>query len=218
MNAIIFGPPGSGKGTYASILEKKLGIVKVATGDIIREEIRGNTELGKRMKEYSDRGKLVPDEIVIEALKKRISESDCVETGFILDGYPRTIPQAEALSKIAKIDVVINLNVPDWIIVERLSNRRTCKNCEAIFNVKYVKPKAEGICDKCGGELFQRNDDKRGVIKERIRIYQKQTQPVLEYYKGKIQFVEFVCDDPEIPPEDNVEKILEKLKELGFFK
>ena len=124
MKAMIFGPPGSGKGTYASIMGEKLGTIKISTGDIIREEISKDTELGKRMKEYSDRGKLVPDEIVIEALKKRISEPDCVESGFILDGYPRTIPQAEALSKIATIDVVINLNVPDWIIIERLSTRR----------------------------------------------------------------------------------------------
>ena len=216
MNAIIFGPPGSGKGTYASILEKKLGIVKVSTGDIVREEIEKNTELGKRMKDYHDKGELVPDDIVIEVLKKRISEPDYAERGFILDGYPRTIPQAEALSKITKIDVIINLNVPDWIIIERLSNRRTCRECEAIFNVKYVKPKIKGVCDKCGGELFQREDDKPEVIRERIRVYQEQTRPVLEYYKGKIPFAEFVCDSPDIPPEVNVEIILGKLKKMGF--
>jgi len=216
MKAIIFGPPGSGKGTYASILEKKLGPVKVSTGDIIREEIEKNTELGKRMKEYHDRGELVPDEIVIDALKKRISEPDCVEKGFILDGYPRNIPQTEALSGITKIDLIINLNVPDWIIIERLSNRRTCKGCGANFNVKYLKTKTEGVCDKCGGELIQRDDDKPEVIKERIRVYQEQTRPVLEYYKGKVPFVEFECNDPNIPPEENVEKILEKLKKLGY--
>jgi adenylate kinase len=217
MNAIIFGPPGSGKGTYASILEKKLGIVKVSTGDMVREEESRGTDLGKKMKEYKDRGELVPDEIIIEVLKRRISEPDCIEKGFILDGYPRTIPQAEALSKIAKIDVIINLNVPDWIIIERLSNRRTCKECGTNFNVKYLKPKIEGICDKCGGELYQREDDKPEVIKERIRVYQEQTRPVLEYYKGKIPFVEFECDSPDIPPEVNAEKILEKLKNLGFY-
>ncbi len=218
MNAIIFGPPGSGKGTYASILEKKLGPVKISTGDIIREEIEKNTELGKKFKDYYDRGELVPDEMVIEALKKRISESDCVEKGFILDGYPRTIPQAEALSKITTIHVIINLNVPDWIIIERLSSRRTCKKCGTNFNIKYLKPKIEGICDKCDGELYQRDDDKPEVIKERIRVYQKQTRPVLEYYKGKMQFVEFECSDPGIPPEENVEKILVELKKLGFYK
>jgi len=216
MNAIIFGPPGSGKGTYASILEKKLGIVKVSTGDIVREEIEKNTKLGKKMKGYHDRGKLVPDEIIIEVLKKRISELDCVERGFILDGYPRTVQQAEALDEITKIDVIIDLNVLDWIIIERLSSRRTCKECGANFNVKYLKPKIKGICDKCGGELIQRDDDKPEVIKERIKVYQKQTQPLLNYYKGKIPFVEFECKDPEIPPENNVEKILVKLKKLGY--
>ena len=218
MNAIIFGPPGSGKGTYASILEKKLRIVKISTGDLIREEIKKKTELGTKMKDYSDRGDLVPDEVVIEVLKKRISEPDCAERGFILDGYPRTIPQAESLSKITKINVIINLNIPDWIIIERLSNRRTCRDCEAIFNVKYVKPKIEGICDKCGGELYQREDDKPEVIRERIRVYQKKTQPVLTYYKGKITFVEFECDDPDIPPEENAEKILIELKKINFYK
>jgi len=216
MNAIIFGSPGSGKGTYASILEKKLGIVKISTGDIIREEIDKNTELGKRMKDYYDRGELVPDDIVIEALKRRISEPDCVERGIIFDGYPRTIPQAEALSKITKIDIIINLNVPDWIIVERLSNRRTCKECGTNYNVKYLKPKIEGVCDKCGGELYQRDDDKPEVIRERIRVYQEQTQPLLAYYKGKIPFVEFECDSPDIPPEVNAEKILGELNKLGY--
>ena len=218
MNAIIFGPPGSGKGTYASFIEKKLGIVKISTGDIIREEIEKNTDLGKRMKEYANRGELVPDKIITEILKRRISEQDCMKNGFILDGYPRTIPQAQTLDKIANIDVIINLNVPDWIIIERLSSRRTCKKCEAIFNVKYVKPKVEGVCDKCGGELYQRDDDKPKVIKERIKVYQKQTQPLLKYYKGKIPFVDFECDSPDIPPEVNVEKILKKLKILGFYK
>jgi len=218
MNTIIFGPPGSGKGTYASFIEKKLGIVKISTGDIIREEIEKNTDLGKRMKEYANRGELVPDKIITEILKIRISEPDCMKNGFILDGYPRTIPQAQTLDKIANIDVIINLNVPDWIIIERLSSRRTCKKCEAIFNVKYVKPKVEGVCDKCGGELYQRDDDKPKVIKERIKVYQKQTQPLLKYYKGKIPFVDFECDSPDIPPEVNVEKILKKLKILGFYK
>ena len=137
MKAVIFGPPGSGKGSYAYIIGEKLGTTKISTGDLIREEIRKNTELGKKMKDYHDRGNLVPDEIVIDILKKRISEPDCIERGFILDGYPRTVQQAEALSKITATDVIINLNVPDWIIIERLSNRRACKECDATFNLKY---------------------------------------------------------------------------------
>jgi adenylate kinase len=218
MNTIIFGPPGSGKGTYASFIEKKLGIIKISTGDIIREEIEKNTCLGKKMKEYTNRGELVPDEIVTEILKRRISEPDCMNKGFILDGYPRTVPQAQSLDKIATINVIINLNVPDWIIIERLSSRRTCKKCEATFNVKYLKPKVDGICDKCDGELYQRDDDKPEVIKERIRVYRKQTQPLIKYYRGKIKFVDFECDKPETPPDENVKKILIKLKEIGFYK
>jgi adenylate kinase len=214
MNAIIFGPPGSGKGTYASFIEKQLGIVKISTGDIIREEISNNTKLGKTMKEYSDKGELVPDKIVIEILKKRISKLDSRKKGFILDGYPRTVAQAEALNKIVKIDVIINLNVPDWIIIERLSSRRTCKQCGTAFNIKYYKPKIEGVCDKCCGELYQRKDDTEEVIRERIQVYQKQTQPLIKYYKGKIPFVDFECDSPDIPPEINAQKILEKLKEM----
>jgi adenylate kinase len=217
MNAIIFGPPGSGKGTYASFIEEKLGLIKISTGDLLRETVEKKTDIGKKAQEYMNKGELVPDDIVTEILKRRISEPDCVKKGFILDGYPRTVPQAKALDKIAKIDVIINLNVPDWIIIERLSNRRTCKKCEATYNVKYLKPKIEGICDKCGGELYQRDDDKPEVIKERINVYQKQTQSLLKYYKGKMQFVEFKCESPDIPPEVNVEIILKKMKELGFY-
>jgi len=218
MNAIIFGPPGSGKGTYASVLEKRIGMVKISTGDIIREEIGKNTAIGKRMKDFYGRGELVPDSIVIEILKKRFSHSDVLQKGFILDGYPRTIPQAQILDKITRIDVIINLKVPDWVIIERLSNRRICKKCGVIYNLKYLKPKKEGICDVCGGELFQRDDDKSEVIKERILVYQKQTRPLLEYYEGKIPFAEVECNSPEIPPEVIVDKILEKLKDLGFVK
>jgi len=128
MKAIIFGPPGSGKGTYASIIQEKIGTIKISTGDIVREEERKGTELGKMMKQYKDKGLLVPDEIIIEVLKKRISQPDCIEKGFILDGYPRTIPQAKALDKITPIDVIINLILPNWVIIERLTNRRICKN------------------------------------------------------------------------------------------
>jgi len=216
MNAIIFGPPGSGKGTYASILQERLGIVKISTGDMVREEIKKSTELGLKMKEYHDRGELVPDEIIIEMLKKRISQPDCKEKGFILDGYPRTVNQAKALEDFTKIDVVINLKVPDWVIVERLSTRRICKKCGAIYNVKYLKPKVEGICDKCGGELIQREDDKPEVIKERIRVYYEKIKPTLDYLLARIPFIEVSCDSPEIPPEVMVDKIVKKLKEKKF--
>ncbi|MGC9345751.1 MAG: adenylate kinase family protein [Candidatus Bathyarchaeales archaeon] len=218
MNAMIFGPPGSGKGTYASALEKRIGMVKISTGDIIREEIGKNTAIGRRMKDFYGRGELVPDSMVMEILKKRILQSDVLQKGFILDGYPRTIPQAQMLDKIVRIDVIINLKVPDWVIIERLSNRRICKKCGAIYNLKYLKPKNEGICDVCEGELFQRDDDKPEVIKERIMVYQKQTRPLLDYYKGKTSFAEVECNSPEIPPDVIVDKILKELKKLGFIK
>ena len=216
MHAIIFGPPGAGKGTYASLLEKKLGIVKLSTGDMVRDEIKKGSELGKKIKTYYDQGKLVPDEIIIEMLKKRIYQEDCKRKGFILDGFPRTIQQSQALDKITKIDVIINLKVPDWVIIERLSNRRVCKKCGAIYNLKYLKPKIDGVCDKCGGKLIQREDDKPEVIKERIRIYEKQSKPVLDYYRGKLPFVEVECKSPNIQPGVMVEKILKKLKEGKF--
>lgn len=218
MNLIIFGPPGAGKGTYASMLQEKLGIVKISTGDMIRDTIKSGSELGKKMKQFYEKGELVPDELIIEMLKERTSKSDVKEKGFILDGFPRTIEQAKALNKIAKIDGIINLDVPNWVIVERLSNRRICKKCGAIYNVKYLKPKVEGVCDKCGGELYQRNDDKPEVIKERIKVYKKQTEPILEYYKNKVPFIVSGADNPEIPPKIIVKEIIENMKKANWIK
>ncbi len=191
----------------------KLRIAPVSTGDIFREEIKRDTDLGKRVSGYLSRGELVPDKVVIEVLKDRISRPDA-EKGFILDGFPRTVAQAEALEKIAKIDAVIRLIVPEWIIIERLSNRRICKKCGAIYNVKYLKPKKPGVCDKCGGVLYQREDDKPEVIKERLKIYERQTQPLIAYYQGKVPFVNAENDKIETPPETVVDQILEKLQKL----
>jgi len=218
MNLIIFGPPGSGKGTYASMLEERLSIVKISTGDMTRETIKSRSVLGKKMKKYYDRGELVPDDLIIEMLKKRINKTDCKEKGFILDGFPRTMEQVKALGKITKIDGVINLDVPEWVIVERLSNRRTCKKCGAIFNAKYYKPKVEGVCDKCGSELYQRDDDKPEVIKERIKVYEKETQPTLQYYKGNVPFLVSGANRPEIPPEPIVEEIIKNMKKMNWIK
>lgn len=210
---IILGPPGSGKGTYASRLQSKLDIPAISTGDILRKIRESNSDIAKEVRRYMDSGGLVPDEILLSVLKERFSEDDA-KKGFILDGYPRTIEQAKALDSFTKLDAVINLTVPTWIIVERLSNRRICRSCGEVYNLRYLKPKVEGVCDKCGGELYQRMDDTPEVIKERLRIYEKKTQPLLEYYKLKVSFAEFKCEDINIPPDVAVEDILNKLRKL----
>ena len=203
---IFLGPPGAGKGTYASRLTPILGIPHISTGDIVRDEIKAQTELGKTIKEYSDKGELVPDEIIIKLLAKRLRKPD-YEKGFILDGFPRTIKQAEALERIMKIDLVINLNVPDEIIIKRLSNRLTCRRCGTIYNKLTLKPKRENICDKCGGQLYQREDDKPEVIQERLNVYRKKTEPLIEYYRKKDLLKTVSCNDLMTPPEVIVEKI-----------
>ncbi|UCF59281.1 MAG: adenylate kinase [Candidatus Bathyarchaeota archaeon] len=215
MKLVIFGPPGSGKGTYASRLKSKLDIVTISTGDIFREAIKQDTELGKKIKKYLDSGQLVPDETVIKVVRNRITRPDC-KRGFILDGFPRTVEQAKALGETVKIDAIINLLIPEQIIIERLSNRRTCKNCGEIYNLKTLKPKKEGICDKCGGPLIQRKDDTISVIKERFQVFEKQTRPLIKHYKNKTPLVNMVCN--RLPPEDVIEQILRELKKLNLTK
>ena len=206
MKIIFLGPPGAGKGTYASRLTPILGVPHISTGDIVRDEIKAQTELGKTIREYSDKGELVPDEIITKLLTKRLRKPDH-EKGFILDGFPRTIKQAEALDKISKIDLVINLNVPDEIIIKRLSNRLTCKKCGTIYNKLTLKPKRDNICDECGGQLYQREDDKPEVIQERLNVYRKKTEPLIEYYRKKDLLKNVSCNDLMTPPEAIVEKI-----------
>ena len=214
MNAIIFGAPGSGKGTYASRLQARLGVDVIAMGDIFREIMKEDTELGKKVKGYVEKGLLVPDDIVIEVLKRRLAKIP-KEKGFILDGYPRTLEQAKTLEEIAKIDVILLLMVPDWIIIERLSSRRICKNCGAVYNIRFLKPKVDMVCDKCGGPLYQRSDDNPGVIKKRIQVYEEQTRPILQFFKERtVPFVVANCDALDTPPETVVETILKELKKL----
>jgi len=184
MKMIFLGAPGVGKGTHAGLIAKLYSIPKISTGDLFREEVKKGTELGKRIEGILNAGELVPDEIVIEVLKKRISQEDC-KNGYILDGFPRTIPQAEALDKITKIDLVVNLVASEQTIIDRITNRYTCRNCGEVYNIKFVPPKREGICDKCGGELYQREDQKPEVVKERLRVYEEKTKPLIEYYKNK---------------------------------
>jgi len=214
LKAIIFGAPGSGKGTYASRLQAKLGVDVIAMGDIFRELLKEDSELGRKVKVYVEKGLLVPDEIVVEVLKQRLSKIPKGK-GFILDGYPRTLEQAKILEGITKIDVILLLDVPDWIIIERLSSRRICRNCGTVYNVRFLKPKVEGICDKCGGTLYQRSDDNPEVIKKRLQVYQEQTRPLLEYFKAKkVPFVASSTPTLDTPPELIVDKIIAELKKL----
>jgi len=214
LKAIIIGAPGAGKGTYASRLQQKLGVEVIATGDIFREIIKEDSELARKVKGYVEKGLLVPDEVVVEVLKQRLSKIP-KQKGFILDGYPRTLAQAKTLDDITKIDVILLLDVPDWIIIERLSTRRICRNCGTVYNILYLKPKGEGVCDKCGGPLYQRSDDNPEVIKKRLQVYQEQTKPLLEYFKQKeLPFIVSSTATLDQPPEPIVDKIITELKKL----
>lgn len=182
INIVILGPPGVGKGTYAGFLSKKYGIPKISVGDLFRNAIKNRTELGKRIKDYVSSGELVPDETVIELVKNRLEEPDCKD-GFLLDGYPRTVPQAEAMMKFKKIDVALNFVAPDEVIMERIGGRRTCSKCGAIYHLKNVPPTIEGVCDRCSGRLIQRSDEKPQVIKNRLVVYREKTKPVADYLR-----------------------------------
>lgn len=194
-------------------MQSKLGIPAISTGDLFREMTEADCELAREIRRYMNAGELVPDKTTQAVLRERLSEDD-TKKGFILDGYPRTLKQAKALTDFVKIDAIINLVVPKWIIIERLSSRRICKNCGEVYNIRFLKPRIEGVCDKCGGKLHQRVDDTVQVIEERLRVYEKQTQPLLTYYTNRVPFVEFKCEDINTPPEVAVEEILKKLKNL----
>ena len=199
MNFIFLGPPGAGKGTLAAQVASEYGIPQISTGDIFRENIKNQTELGKKVKAIMDSGALVNDETVLEIVEDRLKKDDC-KAGFILDGFPRTIPQAEAFEKLG-IDVkVVNFEVGNELIIERLSNRRVCKNCKANYNVKFMPPKVEGKCDKCGGELFTREDDKIEAITHRLEVYRNETEPLIGFYKklGKITDIDSARDSAQV--------------------
>ena len=186
MNIILFGPPGAGKGTQAKKLVDFYGIPQISTGDILRANVRAETELGLAAKAFMDRGDLVPDEVLIGIIKNRLNEPDCTK-GFILDGYPRTLPQANALGVILEeiekpIDIILNFEVPDKELVERTSGRLMCK-CGASYHKTFNPPKKAGICDICGAEVYQRADDTEEAVKNRLEVYKKQTQPLIDYYK-----------------------------------
>lgn len=192
MKLILFGAPGAGKGTQASKIADRLGIPTISTGNIIREAIAAGTELGKKVKEYTNAGKLVPDEVVIGMLSERIAKPDCAK-GFILDGFPRTIAQAEALDAMgADIECALSLEVRDEDIERRMTGRRSCPGCGETYHIIYNPPKNEGKCDKCGKDLVRRADDAPETVQARLRVYHEQTEPVKAYYaaKGKLKTVD----------------------------
>ena len=188
-NIILLGPPGCGKGTQAKMLAEKYKIPQVSTGDILREAVNNKTDMGKKAKEYMDAGKLVADEVVIGIIKDRLQAADC-QAGFLLDGFPRTVGQAEALDAMLKkmnknIAHAISIEVDDQELLGRLTGRRTCRACSAMFHVMFKPPKKEGVCDACGGELYQRDDDTEATIRNRLNVYKQQTAPLIDYYQGK---------------------------------
>jgi len=199
------------KGTYSSRISDEYGIPHVATGDIFRREVDEDSDLGKKVKEYLDRGDLVPDEVVIEVVKKRLLEPDC-QDGFVLDGYPRTLPQAEALDEIVDIDLVINLEVAEEVIINRLSSRRICQDCGEIYNLESMPPEEEGVCDECGGELYQRDDDKPEVIRNRLEAYEERSRPLIDYYQDK-GIVEDITAQEERPIEEMMERIYSAIED-----
>lgn len=181
---ILLGPPGSGKGTQATRLTKELNIPHISTGDLFRENMKKETPLGRKAKEYINAGKLVPDDLVLDMLFDRVAKADCAK-GYLLDGFPRTIPQAEAFTKQLPASanlIALNLNVSDESIIQRVAGRLLCRSCSNIHNMFFNPPKKAGVCDKCGGELYQRADDSAEVVKERLRVYHNQTKPLIDYF------------------------------------
>ena len=192
MKLILLGAPGAGKGTQAEVISEHYRIPTISTGNIIREALKSGTELGEKAKSYMDSGALVPDEIVIGIIKERLTKDDC-RNGFILDGFPRTIPQAEALDRMGvEIDRVVDIEVADDEIARRVSGRRVCLACGATYHIEYKKPAVEGVCNKCGDTLVQRKDDHPDTVKDRLRVYHEQTEPLKDYYakSGKLRIVE----------------------------
>jgi adenylate kinase len=189
MRLILLGAPGAGKGTVAKMLTQIDGSVQISTGDILRAAVKEGTDLGKEAQGYMERGELVPDSLIMGIMEERLQQEDC-QQGFLLDGFPRTIPQAEELEKLLEklnitLDGVVNLNVPREVILDRLTTRRTCEDCGAIYNVKSNPPKVEGVCDKCGGKVVQRADETEEAISKRLDVFNEQTAPLVDFYRDK---------------------------------
>lgn len=217
MQILMMGAPGAGKGTQAAKVVKEYGIPQISTGDMFRAAVKEGTQLGKKAKECMDAGKLVPDEVTIGIVRERLSKADCAK-GFILDGFPRTVSQADALGKILsdlgkKLSCVINIDVPSEYLIERAVGRRICKKCGATYHVKYNAPKAEGICDDCGGELYQRGDDTAETMQKRLSVYEASTRPLIEYYKAAGVYAEVDGRQPIDKVTEDLNKILSSVQE-----
>jgi adenylate kinase len=206
-NFVFLGPQGSGKGTVIGKIKDKYAVPHISTGDMFREALKEGTEFGKKAQEYMNRGELVPDDVTCGMVNERIARDDCVD-GYMLDGFPRNLKQAEALSEITTIHTAVLLDVPEEVSLERLSGRRQCRECGTIFHLMFVPPQVDGVCDKCGGELYQRDDDKPEAIKERLAIYRAETMPIVGYYEEKGVLVKV---DGAGSPDDVVTQILKKL-------
>ncbi len=211
MKLVFFGPPGAGKGTIAVKLSERLGIPHISTGDLFRSAIKDQTDLGKKVKKILDSGALVPDELTVDLVRERLSAND-TNDGYILDGFPRTIPQADALAGITQLDAVVNFQVDDDTLITRLSGRRICSSCGFIHHVTFLPPKSEGVCDRCGGQLIQREDDTEKSIRHRLSVYKDQTAPLLDYYNNKGLNIDI--DGTSVPDVvlEAVTKALDKLK------
>jgi adenylate kinase len=186
---VLLGPPGAGKGTQAKLLQEEFGAVQISTGDILRQAVADKTALGGEAAAYISRGALVPDDLIVNLVAERLKEKDCAR-GFLLDGFPRTIPQAERLDEILdkmglRLNGVLSVQVPENILIKRLAGRRTCRQCGALTHVAFNTPKTAGVCDRCGGELYQREDDKEETVAHRLRVYRDQTAPLVDYYQKR---------------------------------
>ncbi|MFC4590454.1 adenylate kinase [Sphaerisporangium corydalis] len=216
MRVVLVGPPGAGKGTQAQFIASNLSIPKISTGDIFRANVSGGTELGKLAKEYMDRGDLVPDEVTVAMVRDRLGEPDAQE-GFLLDGFPRNVPQAQILNKMlaefgTSLDAVLELVVDDEEVVRRLAGRRTCRSCGKVWHVVFDPSSTEGVCDACGGELFQRDDDREDTIRHRLEVYQEQTSPLISFYaeEGILQGV-----DATGPVEEITQRAMAELRRFA---
>ncbi|MFP4170018.1 MAG: adenylate kinase [Methanomassiliicoccales archaeon] len=207
LKIVLLGPPGSGKGTQAERLTRELGLAHISTGDLLREAVKSGSELGSKAKSYMDAGELVPDDLVIEMVGEKIRGLD---DGYVLDGFPRNLEQARDLERITEVDAVVDLRVDEEELVDRLSKRRTCDSCGAVYHLRFNPPEREGRCDRCGGQLYQREDDSEGTIRERLRVYRENTLPLVEYYREKGVLIDV---DGARGIDEVFQEIIDRLKE-----